>query len=106
MKIWLKNKRLYAIFNHYEEFLAILDHFSKGNCKGCRFNDKPTCQCSINVCHKKEKVNFCFECSKYSCNPTTYNESLTKVWRDNNDDMKKWVWIISIFPKKKNQDIN
>lgn len=84
-----KIKNFMPIFKHYEEFLAILRHFSKGDCKGCRFSDKPTCQCSINMCHKKEKVNFCFECSKYPCNPTTYNESLTKVWQDNNDDMKK-----------------
>jgi len=37
----------------------------------------------------KKKVNFCFECSKYPCRPTTYNKFLTKVWRDNNDYMKK-----------------
>ncbi|NFV13911.1 DUF3795 domain-containing protein [Clostridium sporogenes] len=76
-------------FKYYEQFSLILNHFSQGNCKGCRFSDKPICQCSINVCHKKKKVNFCFECSKYPCSPTTYNKSLTKVWRDNNDYMKK-----------------
>ncbi|NMM62546.1 DUF3795 domain-containing protein [Clostridium sp. P21] len=83
-----KTKDFMPIFNHYEEFLAILRHFSKGSCPGCRFSDKPTCQCSINTCHKKEKVNFCFECSKYPCNPTTYNESLSRVWKENNDNMK------------------
>jgi hypothetical protein len=83
-----KIKDFMPIFNNYEEFLAILRHFSKGICPGCRFSDKPNCQCSINICHKKEKVNFCFECSKYPCNPTTYNESLSKVWKENNDNMK------------------
>jgi hypothetical protein len=83
-----KIKDFMPIFNHYEEFLAILGHFSKGSCPGCRFSDKPTCQCSINMCHKKENVNFCFECSKYPCNPTTYNESISKVWNENNDNMK------------------
>lgn len=27
-------------------------------------------------------------CSKYPCNPTTYNESLTRIWREKNDNMK------------------
>jgi hypothetical protein len=84
-----KTKEFVPAFNHYEQFLAVLKHLSKGSCPGCRFSDKPNCQCSINECHKKEKVNFCFECSKYPCNPTTYNESLIKKWKENNDTMKK-----------------
>lgn len=84
-----KIKGFMPIFNHYEEFLAILRHFSNGNCNGCRLIDKSEYECSINKCHKKEKVNFCFECSKYPCKPTTYNESLTEIWKQNNDTMKK-----------------
>ena len=84
-----KTKNFMPIFNYYEQFSAILKHLSNGTCPGCRFNDKPACQCGINVCHKKEKVNFCFECPKYPCNPKTYNESLTKAWQENNDTMKK-----------------
>ena len=84
-----KTKDFMPIFNYYEQFSAILKQLSNGTCPGCRFSDKPACQCGINVCHKKEKVNFCFECPKYPCNPTTYNESLTKAWQENNDTMKK-----------------
>jgi hypothetical protein len=84
-----KIKDFMPIFNYYEQFLTILRHLSNGNCPGCRLSYKPMCQCSINVCHKKEKVNFCFECSKYPCNPTTYNESLAKLWKENNDTMRK-----------------
>jgi len=84
-----KTKNFMPIFNYYEQFSAILKQLSNGTCPGCRFSDKPACQCGINVCHKKEKVNFCFECPKYPCNPTTYNESLTKAWQENNDTMKK-----------------
>lgn len=84
-----KLKDFMPMFNYYEQFLDILNHFANGNCPGCRFSDKPNCQCSINTCHKKEKVNFCFECPKYPCNPTTYNETLTKVWKEQNDTMKK-----------------
>lgn len=82
-----KIKDFMPMFNNYEEFLAILRHFSKGNCPGCRFSDKP--HCSINSCHKEEKVNFCCECSKYPCKHTTYNEALTQVWKENNDTMKR-----------------
>lgn len=95
-----KIKDFMPIFNHYEEFLAILEHFSKGSCPGCRFSNKPICQCSINKCHKKEKVDFCFQCSKYPCNPTTYNESLSKVWKKNNDDMKN-VGIENFYSAQK-----
>jgi hypothetical protein len=83
-----KTKDFMPIFEHYEQFSAILKHFSKGSCPGCRFSDK--LHCGINQCHKKEKVNFCCECSKYPCKPTTYNEALTNVWQDNNDTMKKF----------------
>ncbi len=84
-----KTKEFVPAFNHYEQFLAVLKHLSKGSCPGCRFSDKPNCQCSINECHKKEKVNFCFECSKYPCNPITYNALVTEKWKGNNDTMKK-----------------
>ncbi|EHI98586.1 hypothetical protein CDLVIII_1900 [Clostridium sp. DL-VIII] len=84
-----KIKDFMPIFNYYEQFSAILKHFSSGNCPGCRYSDKPKCQCSINTCHKNENINFCFECSKYPCAPTTYNEELTKTWKENNDAMKK-----------------
>lgn len=83
-----KIKDFMPIFNYYEQFLSILKHFSKGSCPGCRFSNKPEGQCNINTCHKKEKVNFCFECKKYPCNPTTYNEAVSKLWQQNNDAMK------------------
>ena len=95
-----KIKDFVPVFNHYEEFSAILNELSSGNCPGCRFSDKPSCQCSINTCHKKEKVNFCFECSKYPCNPTTYNNALTKVWKENNDTMKE-IGISNFYKSQK-----
>jgi hypothetical protein len=84
-----KTKDFVPVFSYYEQFSAILKQLSSGKCPGCRFSDKPNCQCSINTCHKKQNVDFCFQCSKYPCTPTTYNESLTKVWRRNNDTMKE-----------------
>lgn len=85
-----KSKDFMPIFNYYKEFKDILNYFSSGNCKGCHFTDKPECQCSISSCHKSENVNFCFECSKYPCSPTTYNKSLLEIWKLNNDKMKKY----------------
>lgn len=96
-----KIKGFMPIFNYYNEFLDILKHFSRGNCRGCRLSNKPTNQCSINTCHKKEKVNFCFECPKYPCEPSTYSESLNVMWRRNNDVMK--VDMDGFYKEQKNR---
>ena len=53
-----KTKDFMPIFNYYEQFSAILKHLSNGNCPGCRFSDKPKYQCSINMCHKKERTRY------------------------------------------------
>lgn len=87
-------------FNYYGEFLAILHKLSEGNCPGCRFSEKPSCQCSINTCHKKENVNFCVECSKYPCKPDTYNETLAKMWKESNDTMKE-IGVSSFYMAQK-----
>lgn len=93
-------KDFMPIFKYYKEFSAILDHFSKGKCPGCRYTDKPECQCSINTCSKKNKINFCFECKKYPCNPTTFNESIKKKWKENNDKMNS-IGVDNFFLKQK-----
>ena len=80
-------KNFMPIFKYYKEFSYILDHFSNGKCPGCRNLNKPECQCSINTCIKKNEVNFCFECNNYPCNPITFNESIKKTWKENNDKM-------------------
>lgn len=80
-------KDFMPIFKYYKEFLYILNHFSKGECPGCRNSNKPECHCSINTCSKKNKINFCFECKNYPCTPTTFNESIKKTWKENNDKM-------------------
>lgn len=80
-------KDFMPIFKYYKEFSDILNHFSTGKCPGCRNSDKPKCQCSINGCSKKNNVNFCFQCKSYPCTPTTFNESIKKKWKENNDKM-------------------
>lgn len=82
-------KKFMPIFEHYDEFLAILNYFSQGYCEGCRNTDKPACQCSINSCIKEHNVDFCFECSEFPCTPKCYSESLLMRWKENNLAMKK-----------------
>lgn len=95
-----KVKDFMPIFEHYEEFSAILKHLSKGDCPGCRLSSKP--QCSINGCSKSEKVDFCFQCSKFPCNPVTYNESVVNSWLDKNSEMKsKGVEVFYLEQAKK-----
>lgn len=97
-----KLKDLMPIFNYYKEFSDILTHFSNGNCEGCRFTDKPKCQCSINSCHKTQNADFCFECSSFPCTPTTYNESLIEIWKNNNNKIKTYG-VENFYIEQKNK---
>ena len=55
-------------FNYYQEFTHILQHFSSAVCGGCRSNEnRCPINCHVRSCHKQEKVDFCFQCSKYPC---------------------------------------
>lgn len=99
-----KLKGFMPMFNNYNDFLDILNHFANGNCPGCRNCDKPKCQCSINSCIKEHNVNFCFECSKFkSCDPVTYNEQLKASWKENNSKMQT-SGIDNFYIEKKSQN--
>ncbi len=75
-------------FRGYQQFLDVLNHFTKGSCPGCRYGDSPNCTCGAKDCHKLEKVDFCFQCTKYPCSQNNYNDALYQKWRLNNDFMK------------------
>ncbi|MFZ5965973.1 MAG: DUF3795 domain-containing protein [Bacillota bacterium] len=83
-------KSFVPVFNDYEQFLAVLEHFSKGTCTGCRSGESTSCYaaCAAKSCYKTQKVDFCFQCRQYPCNENSYPEALYKKWKDNNDKMK------------------
>jgi hypothetical protein len=59
---------------------------TKNNCPGCRFEDthkaKSCIQCKIKNCpeYKENKIEYCFECSKYPCEKINH---LDKRYRKN-----------------------
>ena len=81
-------KDFVPVFNHYQQFSDILEHFTKGSCTGCRYGDSPNCACIAKDCHKTQKADFCFQCTQYPCNKNSYNEMLYQKWKQNNDLMK------------------
>lgn len=90
------------IFKDYASFLSILDHFTKGNCVGCRNEDTFNMSCSAKSCHKDEGVEFCFQCDKYPCAENNYNDELHKKWRNNNDLMKE-IGVVDFLIQSKDK---
>lgn len=76
------------VFRGYGQFTELLEHFTKGNCTGCRNGESGYPSCSARKCHKEQGVDFCFQCSEYPCSRNTYDPALAAKWRANNDEMK------------------
>ncbi len=54
-------------FEHYEDFVSILNHFASGSCPGCR-SAEVNCpiKCPFEACRSKG-IDFCFQCEEYPC---------------------------------------
>jgi hypothetical protein len=77
-------------FDHYPEFKALLQVFSSENCRGCRVEGcKIFKSCLVRDCAINEKVDFCFECKKFPCDNTGFDEHLKKRWININSEMKE-----------------
>lgn len=83
-----RTKGFVPVMNHYIEFAAVLDHFTKGSCLGCRVSDSPNAMCAAKTCHKEKGVAFCFQCDSFPCERNTYNPELREKWLNNNNAMK------------------
>ncbi len=77
-------------FANYPDFDEMLDHFSSGECEGCR---KAVCKlfksCNVRECYKLKGVSFCFECAEFPCNKTGFDEHLKQRWIKINNRMKR-----------------
>lgn len=77
------------VFANYPEFKLMLHHFSIGKCKGCR---KEKCvlfkSCKVRECSERNKVDFCFECDKFPCYDTGFDEHLERRSVDINFRMR------------------
>lgn len=76
-------------FKDYDSFLNVLEHFSKGQCAGCRYGEAMNPACAAKDCHKDEQVDFCFQCNQYPCTNNNFNEDIYNKWKGNNDLMKE-----------------
>lgn len=78
------------VFQKYKDFHELLAYFASVSCTGCR-NEK--CKifkdCNVRTCSEKQNVDFCFQCSKFPCNNTGFDEHLYKRSIDINLKMKE-----------------
>ena len=67
------------VFGNYPKFKEMLNYFSSPQCSGCR---KEKCKlftaCKVRDCSEKMAVDFCFECPKFPCSNTGFDEHLEK----------------------------
>jgi len=74
----LLNEPRFGNYPAFKDFLLLL---SSGNCKGCR---KQVCHlftdCKVNKCHKENKVDYCFQCTRFPCQNTGFDENLYQRW--------------------------
>jgi hypothetical protein len=78
------------VFEKYPDFKEMLDYFTKVECLGCRQEEcKLFKNCNVKECSKNMRVDFCFECDKFPCNETGFDEHLRKRWLNINNRMKE-----------------
>lgn len=67
------------IFKKYPDFEEMLDYFSEAECSGCR-NEicKLFKNCKVRLCSEEKQVDFCFQCAKFPCGNTGFDEHLNK----------------------------
>jgi hypothetical protein len=68
-------------FAKYPDFKELLNIFASANCHGCRKQDCRLFKgCKVKDCHKTENVDYCFQCSKFPCKDTGFDDNLKKRW--------------------------
>jgi hypothetical protein len=69
------------IFKKYPEFKEMLDYFAAEHCQGCRQEQcKLYRNCGVRPCHQEMGVDFCFQCDRFPCDRTHFDEGLYKGW--------------------------
>jgi len=76
------------VFSAYPQFKELLVHFSSGDCAGCRSGVCRYPNCIVPACATEHGVDFCFQCSEFPCERTTFDEDLKRRWMEMNTAMK------------------
>ena len=77
------------VFEGYEAFRALLDHFADGSCMSCRSGECPFFACRVKDCVQERGVDFCFQCELFPCDRSGLSDRLLEKWRANNESMKE-----------------
>lgn len=77
------------VFEGYEAFRSLLDHFANGSCASCRSGECPFFPCRVRECVQERGVDFCFQCDLFPCDRSGMSGRLLDKWRDNNESMKE-----------------
>ena len=93
-------KRFRPVFEHYPAFKALLEHFTKAECRGCRAGDCTYPNCGVAACYKDKGVDFCFQCDEFPCAKTNFDENLKARWIAMNIRMKE-VGVERYFEESK-----
>ncbi len=78
------------VFKNYPDFARMLDYFAADHCHGCR-NEQCRLfkKCSVRPCHQEKGVDFCYQCDKFPCDNTGFDETLHKRWVAINKSIRK-----------------
>ncbi|MBI9035690.1 MAG: DUF3795 domain-containing protein [Bacteroidales bacterium] len=76
-------------FSKYPQFKEVLSCLNQISCKGCRADDCRLFEaCRVKSCYKEQQVDFCFECEKFPCTQTGFDDHLYDRWEKINIRMK------------------
>jgi len=93
--------RFWPVFENYRQFKAMLEHFTAGECRGCRHGDCKYPDCGVAKCYRDKGVDFCFQCDEFPCDKTNFDENLKARWLAMNSRMKK-IGVETYFEEIKN----
>ncbi len=90
-------------FGKYTEFEELLNLLANPTCGGCRIEN---CflykDCNVRDCHINEKVDYCFECSKFPCSETGFDDHLLKRSIKINRRMKE-IGVVNYYNEIRNK---
>jgi hypothetical protein len=78
------------VFAKYPAFQDVLEHLAKGSCGGCRQERcKLFASCGVRPCAERRQVDFCFQCVRFPCDQTGFDEHLYRRHVEINRRMKE-----------------
>lgn len=90
-------------FSKYQDFKELLNLLCSSNCIGCR---KQKCylftNCIVKNCHKERKVDFCFQCDRFPCDSTGFDDNLKMRWLKINNRIRE-VGIVAYYTEIKDK---